>query len=184
MYTEDGRIWVPRRAKTKQTFPGLLDNSVAGGLPYGLTPVESLIKECMEEASLSEEIAKNAKSVGCISYIYKTGKGWLRPQVEYVFDLRVPPPEVGSQYIPKPLDGEVESFELMTVPEVIQRMRSVEFKPNCAVVYHAAPVMLDFLIRHGHITPENEPNYIEILTRMHMTFGFERYPNGVNTSAE
>ncbi|KAG9050607.1 hypothetical protein FS837_004132 [Tulasnella sp. UAMH 9824] len=139
--------------------------------------MEALIKECMEEATLPEEIAKNAKSVGCVSYIYKTKKGWLRPQVEYVFDLRVPPPEVGSQYIPKPLDGEVESFELMTVQEVMQRMRSEEFKPNCAVV------MLDFLIRHGHITPENEPNYIEILTRMHMTFGFKRYPNGVNNTS-
>ncbi|KIO20882.1 hypothetical protein M407DRAFT_132596 [Tulasnella calospora MUT 4182] len=177
MYTEDGRIWVPRRAKTKQTWPGLLDNSVAGGIPYGLKPMESLIKECMEEASLPEEIAKNAKTVGCASYFYQTRTGWLQPEVEYVYDLCVPAPDVGSQYIPKPLDGEVESFELMTVEEVIQHMRSEEFKPNCAVV------LLDFLIRHGHITPENEPNYIEILTRIHARFGFERYPNGVNTSS-
>ncbi|KAG8917030.1 hypothetical protein FRC01_002715 [Tulasnella sp. 417] len=177
MYTEDGRLWVPRRAKTKQTWPGLLDNSVAGGIPYGLKPMESLIKECMEEASLPEEIAKNAKTVGCASYFYQTRKGWLQPEVEYVYDLCVPPPEVGSQYIPKPLDGEVESFELMSVEDMIQHMRSEEFKPNCAIV------LLDFLIRHGHITPENEPNYIEILTRIHRRFGFERYPNGINTSS-
>ncbi|KAG9015649.1 hypothetical protein FRB90_004602 [Tulasnella sp. 427] len=183
MYTEDGRIWVPRRAKTKQTWPGLLDNSVAGGIPYGFSPMESLIKECMEEASLPEEIASKSKTVGATSYFYQTRKGWLQPEVEYVYDLCVPPPDTGSQYIPKPLDGEVESFELMTVEEVLQHMRSEEFKPNCAVVYHAIPVLLDFLIRHGHITPENEPNYMEILTRIHRRFGFERYPNGVNNPA-
>lgn len=87
----------------------------------------------------------------------------------------------------------------MSVEEVIQHMRAEEFKPNCAIgaqsdlssvyrtlsfltliVYHAIPVLLDFLIRHGHITPENEPNYIEILTRIHGRFHFERYPEGVN----
>lgn len=52
-------------------WPGLLDNSVAGGIPYGLGPMESLIKECMEEASLPEDIAKNAKTVGCVTYFYQ-----------------------------------------------------------------------------------------------------------------
>lgn len=28
-------IWIPRRSKTKQTYPGMLDNTVAGGLAAG-----------------------------------------------------------------------------------------------------------------------------------------------------
>ena len=44
---------------------------MAGGIPYGLTPTESLIKECMEEASLPEDIASKAKPAGCVSYFYR-----------------------------------------------------------------------------------------------------------------
>ncbi|KAG8889217.1 hypothetical protein FRB98_005410 [Tulasnella sp. 332] len=97
MYTPDMRIWVPRRAKTKQTWPGYLDNSVAGGLPYGLTPREGLVKECMEEA--------------------RTSQGYLEPEVQYIYDLCLPAAhphgsDSDQAFIPQPLDGEVESFEL------------------------------------------------------------------------
>jgi len=30
----------------------------------------------------------------------------------------------------------------------------------------------DFFIRHGIITPENEPNYVEISSRIHRTLEF------------
>lgn len=31
----DKLIWIPRRSKTKQTYPGMLDNTVAGGIASG-----------------------------------------------------------------------------------------------------------------------------------------------------
>lgn len=40
------RIWVPRRSKTKQTWPGYLDNSVAGGITAGDSPLETVVREC------------------------------------------------------------------------------------------------------------------------------------------
>ena len=46
------KVWIPRRAKTKHTFPGMLDNAVAGGIAAGEGPFESLVRECAEEASL------------------------------------------------------------------------------------------------------------------------------------
>lgn len=49
------KIWVPRRSPTKATWPSMLDNTVAGGIPAGLTPAETMVKECDEEASLPEE---------------------------------------------------------------------------------------------------------------------------------
>jgi hypothetical protein len=68
------RIWVPKRAKMKQTWPGYFDNSVAGGIPAGLSPFESLVKESMEEASIAEEIIrKYAKGTGSISYFFRYG---------------------------------------------------------------------------------------------------------------
>lgn len=54
-YTPDGRIWVPRRSRTKQTWPGYLDNSVAGGITAGDSPRASMVRECFEEAGLSRD---------------------------------------------------------------------------------------------------------------------------------
>ncbi|QRW13353.1 NUDIX family hydrolase [Ceratobasidium sp. AG-Ba] len=165
MYLPDYRIWVPRRSRTKQTWPGMLDNSVAGGIPHGMTPFESMVKECEEEASLSEEISrKSVKAAGAVSYFFQNSRGNLQPEIEYVYDMLCPSAD-DPAYIPKPLDGEVESFELMSWEEVVKRMLAGEFKRNSALV------LVDFLMRHGKITPENEPNYLEIMTRMHGRFG-------------
>lgn len=76
VYLEDPaegyKVWVPKRAKTKQTWPGYYDNSVAGGIPAGLGVFESLVKESMEEASIAEEVVReHAKSVGSISYFFR-----------------------------------------------------------------------------------------------------------------
>ena len=54
------------------SWPGFLDNSVAGGIPVGMTAFESMVKECEEEASLSENIArKHLKTVGAASYFFQ-----------------------------------------------------------------------------------------------------------------
>ena len=45
-------IWVPRRSYAKPTFPGELDNTVAGGQPVGIGLHDNLIKECAEEAAI------------------------------------------------------------------------------------------------------------------------------------
>ncbi|PVF98386.1 hypothetical protein CPB86DRAFT_733184 [Serendipita vermifera] len=168
MYTEDYRVWVPRRAKTKQTFGGMLDNTVAGGIPYGYTAYDSMVKECTEEAGLREEVViPLIKSAGAVSYYYQTRKGWLQPEVEYVYDLLVPPgKETSPEFTPIPYDGEAESFELLSLDTVREKMLAGEFKPNCAVV------MLDFMIRHGKVDASNEPQLLEILARLHGSFGY------------
>ena len=52
------------------------------------------------------------------------------------------------------------SSQLLSVPEVLSALHSGYFKPNCGLI------LVDFLIRHGLVTPESEPNYIEIAWRM------------------
>ncbi|KIJ28530.1 hypothetical protein M422DRAFT_189563, partial [Sphaerobolus stellatus SS14] len=167
MYTQDWKVWVPTRAKTKQTWALYLDNTVAGGIPHGMTAFDSLVKECSEEANLEEEfVKKNARACGAVSYFFRSEKGFLQPEVQFIYDLPVP---VGQEetYIPHPLDGEVESFTLETFDYVIEMMHEGRFKPNCALVF------IDFMIRHGKITAENEPNYLEIMSRLHGRFGYE-----------
>ncbi|KAI0292906.1 NUDIX hydrolase domain-like protein [Russula brevipes] len=160
------RIWVPRRAATKPTYPGMLDNSVAGGIAGGTSAFDTLVKEAEEEASLDPELVrKRARTVGSVSYYNQTKAGWLQPEVQYVYDLRLEPGEARLA----PMDGEVESFELMSVDEVVSHMHAGHFKPNCALV------LIEFLVRHGYLTPENEPRYLEINQRLRGQFDLERW---------
>jgi len=170
---EEIKLWVPTRSSTKQTWPGFLDNTIAGGIPSGMSPFESLVKEAMEEGSLQEDVVrKHTRAVGSISYFYRTQLGWLQPEVQYIYDLAVPPnlkEDELSRFIPAPLDGEVESFECLPISIAIQKMKEKLFKPNCALV------LLDFMIRHGLITAENEPNFLEIMTRLHGRFDIDNW---------
>ncbi|KAL0243978.1 hypothetical protein I308_105241 [Cryptococcus tetragattii IND107] len=163
---EDMKIWVPRRSKTKATWPGRLDNSVAGGIPAGMTPIDSIIKECDEEASLPEDLVKRyIKNVGVATYFYITADGFLQPEIEYLYDLPLPPQDSAEYVRPAPFDDEVESFALLTIPELIDALHSGDMKPNCGLVY------VDFLIRHSFVTPENEPHFLEISTRLRRRLG-------------
>ena len=167
--TREGmKIWVPRRSRTKQTYGGMLDNTVAGGLPAGEKPFDALVREAAEEASLPEKLVReNAKQCGTVSYFYirddRAGgeTDLLQPECQHVYDM-----EVGSDVVPKPNDDEVETFYLMTIADVILALGRGKFKPNCALV------LLDFFIRHGILTPENEPDYIEIVSRIHRRLPF------------
>lgn len=74
---------------------------------------------------------------------------------QIVYDLELP-----ADFIPTPCDTEVENFRLWTMDEVLDSIRSGEFKPNCACV------CLHFMVRHAVLTPENEPDYLEITQRL------------------
>lgn len=166
--SSDGRLklWVPRRAATKQTYPGMLDNTVAGGLGYPYGPWETVVKECYEEAGLPTEFVESRTiATGVLLYIYQQdGHGSIaQPEVEYIYDL---PFDDETTIVPKPVDGEAEDFFLMDVDEVIKKLNNDEFKPNCGLV------VVDFLIRHGYVTPETEPHYSEVVSRIHRRMPF------------
>ena len=162
------KIWTPRRARTKQTYGGMLDNAVAGGIASGESPFECLVRECAEEASLPEELVRSkAVACGTVTYWYIRDEraggetNLMQPECQYIYDV-----ELSEDTIPKPGDDEVEEFYLWSVEEVQAAMRNGEFKPNCALV------VLDFLVRHGILTSENEKDYIEIVSRLHRRLEF------------
>ncbi|KAL5889973.1 hypothetical protein ACKVWC_005192 [Pyricularia oryzae] len=163
------KIWVPKRAVDKSSFPGMLDNTVAGGLMTDEDPFECIVREADEEASLPESVVRQgAQSVGTITYIYitddRTGEaGYVYPECQWVYDLELP---ADGSVVPKPKDGEVESFRLCTVDEIREDMASGRFKPNCAAV------LVDFFIRHGLLTQQNEPHLDEIDRRLHRVISF------------
>lgn len=148
-------LWIGRRSRTKHTYPGLLDNAVAGGLPYGLSARECLIKECEEEASIPKALAEKALAVGAISYTGTMPEG-LRRDILYCYDLEVP-----AGFTPVCQDGELEAFILLPIEEVAAIVRDSErFKFNCNLV------IIDFLVRHGLLGPD-EPDYVAIVQGLH-----------------
>lgn len=148
----DQQLWIARRAKDKAVAPGKLDHLVAGGQPAGLGLMENLVKECAEEAGIPENLARQAHPVGAIRYIFENEQG-LRNDLIFCYDLECP-----ADFIPHPHDGEVEAFELWPVSKVMDTVRhSRDFKFNVPLV------LIDFMIRHGHIGPETEPDYLELI---------------------
>jgi 8-oxo-dGTP pyrophosphatase MutT (NUDIX family) len=157
------KIWVPRRAAHLFTYPGKLDSTVAGGVKATDTPRACIVGEALEEASLPESLIKEKlHSAGILTYVttYNSPKrretDMISPEVLYLYDLELP-----ADVVLKPQDDEVERFYLMDVDEVKEAMARSEFKTNSAVV------MIDFFVRHGIITAENEPDYVTIISRMH-----------------
>ncbi|KJZ79402.1 hypothetical protein HIM_00871 [Hirsutella minnesotensis 3608] len=162
------RLWVPKRAADKSTFPGMLDNTVAGGLMTGEDPFECVIREADEEASLPYDLVRSrARCVGNVTYIYITEEehvgedGFIYPECQWVYDLELP-----TNVVPQPKDGEVEQFTLCDTEQVMRDLAHGKFKNNCALV------VLDFFIRHGIMTQENEPELAAIRDRMHRTLPF------------
>ena len=57
----------------------MLDNTVAGGITAGDSPTETIVRECLEEASLEEDVVRpRLRSVGLVSYAIVTKEGWLQ----------------------------------------------------------------------------------------------------------
>ena len=154
-------VWIGIRDESKATWPGRMDCMVAGGLAAGMLPREAMVMECAEEAGIPNELAATMRAVSAVSYTGFNDDEWgLKPDQLFCFDLEVP---IG--YIPVPVDGEVQSFRKVPIPELV-KMLAVKvtqeddsdnlWKPNTGVV------LIDFLVRHGAIDA-NEAGYLELL---------------------
>ncbi|BBH08123.1 nudix hydrolase homolog 20, partial [Prunus dulcis] len=158
---KDGKkfLWIGKRSQQKTTYPGMLDQLVAGGLavkgsllqfsllsaarPHGVACGDNVVKECEEEAGIPSSISSVAIPVGAVSYMDIDGYRFKR-DVLFCYDLKLP-----ESFTPKNQDGEVESFKLIPVMDVANIIQRTQFfKPNCSLV------IIDFLFRHGYIRPE------------------------------
>ncbi len=139
---DDGpHLWVARRAADKALDPGKLDHIVAGGVPAGLTPAETLVKEAAEEAAIPAALARQAVPVATIAYAMERPEGLRRDHL-YCYDLALP-----ADFRPRAVDGEVESFALWPLSRVPVVVRETDdFKFNVTLV------LIDLCLRHGLIT--------------------------------
>jgi NUDIX domain len=139
-------VWLARRAMTKLLDPGKLDHIVAGGVPAGLDPARTLEKEAAEEAALPAPLVASATHEAVIRYTMERPEG-LRRDILHCYDLVLP-----AAFIPHPADGEVASFELWPIADVLDTVRRTDlFKFNVNLG------LIDLFLRHNIVAGPEAP---------------------------
>jgi len=130
-------LWIARRAATKATDPGRLDNLVGCGVPLGQGPREAVVREGWEEAGLLPAQMAGLQAGGVFELDADIREG---RQVEWlhVYDLALPP-----DYRPQAIDGEVDEHHCLPVAEALARAAAGELTTDASLA------TLDFGLRHG-----------------------------------
>lgn len=137
-------MWISRRSETKSVDPGMWDNLVAGGMPHGSHPLETLIRECDEESGIPPDLAGRAAPHGVIEVRREIPEGVQWEHV-YIYDLTLPP-----DFVPVNRDGEVAEHRRIEPGALLAIMA------DRAMTVDATLVTLDTLIRRGW-TPSAPP---------------------------
>ena len=131
-------LWIARRAADRLLDPGKLDHLFAGGIPAGLTPEQTLVKEGAEEAGLDLAVVRQARPAGVVAYTMARPEGLRRDRL-HCYDLTLP-----ESVQPRPEDGEVTGFELWPLPRVLETVRDTD-----AFKFNVSLVLIDLFLRGG-----------------------------------
>lgn len=145
----DGRpqqLWIARRAPTKATDPGRLDNLVGGGVPDGQTPAQTLRREAWEEAGLGPVQLQRVRPGRVLRLLRDIPEG-LQHEWLYGYDIELP-----AGLVPQNQDGEVAGFELLPVVEALALAAAGEMTVDAALV------TLDFALRHRLLAEAQSPD--------------------------
>lgn len=136
------QLWIARRALTKATDPGLLDNLVGGGVAHGQTPAQTVLREGWEEAGLSPAQMRDIRPGRLIELARDIPEGFMLERIS-VYDLRLP-----AGLTPRNQDGEVAELALMPMAQALALAASD------GMTVDAALVTLDFALRHRLFSDE------------------------------
>lgn len=145
-YVADARgapraLWIARRALTKATDPGALDNLIGGGVPHGQSPRDTVVREGWEEAGLTPAQMAGLEHGGTIRLLRDIPEGLQREWIE-VYDLALP-----EDTTPSNQDGEVGELMCLPLPEALSAATLA------AMTVDAALVTLDFARRRRLLAP-------------------------------
>lgn len=133
------QLWIARRSQTKATDPGMLDNVVAGGIAWGLSIEETIVKECWEEAGIEAALAGKAEPGRTVHVLQSLPEGTQAEQI-FIYDLPLP-----EDFAPRNQDGEVGEHRLARVEEVARWIEDGEMTVDASLA------TLDCMLRHGWI---------------------------------
>ncbi len=133
-FTPTGLVWCARRALTKPTDPGKLDNLAAGGIQAGETILTCAWRELFEEAGLRSTSLASMTLVGSVLTERLEPEGW-HSETLHVFNA-----VLKSDNQPQNYDGEVESFKCVSLSEAVEDMRRGHwsFDAVCAMALGSA----------------------------------------------
>ncbi len=132
-------LWISKRSPFI-IDPNSYDNMVAGGVSFGYSLVETLFKECLEEANIPAEIVENFTWGYKFRYTLERYAG-IRNDLVYSFNIEIP-----QNFIPEALDGEVSNFYLMSLEEVYNLL-----KTNDNIKFNSFLVIASFLLNNSNI---------------------------------
>ena len=136
------QLWIARRSETKATDPGMLDNVVAGGIGWGLSIEETIVKECWEEAGIEARLAKRAERGRTVHVLQSLPEGTQAEQI-FIYDLPLP-----EDFAPRNQDGEVGEHRLARIDEVARWIEQGEMTVDASLA------TLDCMLRHRWIDEE------------------------------
>jgi isopentenyl-diphosphate delta-isomerase type 1 len=108
VFDRDGRLFLQKRANTKDTNPGLWDTSVGGHVMAGESPRSALLREAREELGID---ASGARSL--YGFLYRSGSF----ETEYAFCFSVVQ-EAGI----RPDPGEIAEGRFFSMEEIAKRL--------------------------------------------------------------
>lgn len=125
----DARMLCGRRALSKATDPGKLDNLAAGGLSAGEAPLDCARRELWEEAGVPPALSRDLQSAGVLrSCRVVLGEG-LHDEVLHIYRLCLP-----AHFMPSNQDGEVAEFLALEPTALRARLAAGEFSPDAGLV--------------------------------------------------
>lgn len=130
-------LWIARRAATKATDPGKLDNLVGGGVAHGQLPAEALVREGFEEAGLDVATMRRAVAATVLHLRCDIAEGFMNEHL-HTFDLAL-----DASVQPVNQDGEVDAWLCLAIDEALALAAGGEMTTDAALV------TLDFALRHG-----------------------------------
>lgn len=133
------QLWIARRSETKATDPGMLDNVVAGGIGWGFSIEETIVKECWEEAGIEAALAARAEAGRTVHVLQSLLEGTQAEQV-FVYDLPLP-----DDFAPRNQDGEVGEHRLARIDEVARWIEDGKMTVDASLA------TLDCMLRHRWI---------------------------------
>jgi 8-oxo-dGTP pyrophosphatase MutT (NUDIX family) len=148
------QMWLARRSPSKPIDPGLLDNLVGGGIAAGYDATRTLIKEAFEEAGISGAVAGRARGAGSVEICRDQPDGLQRETI-HVYDLRL-----SADFVPENQDGEAVEHRLCAPDALLALLAGDELTADASLV------IVDFLLRHGHIAAR-DPAFSALETLRH-----------------
>lgn len=115
------------RTRSTYVFHHALTESKTALIATSLAALSTLIREAAEEASLSEDFVKSdISSPSGVAFSGLDTDGYLYNEIQHTYDVKFPA-DLSIQ--PRAGDDEVDNFQLLSLPEVLDLFRTKRFMP-------------------------------------------------------